>query len=77
MAIKSAVNWHEKWYFSSNFFQYISESGYFVFSNAWAMVHCKCQNKSWSLESLDYDYEELVSTKQIIINLCNSHFICQ
>ena len=40
MAIKSAVNWQEKWYWFSNFFQYISEFGYFVFSKAWAIVHC-------------------------------------
>lgn len=37
--IRSAVNWQVKWYLSSYFFQYISESGYFVFSNAWAMLH--------------------------------------
>ena len=39
--IISAVNWQEKWYFSSYFFQYMSESGYFVFSRAWAILHCK------------------------------------
>lgn len=40
MAIISAVNWQEKWYFSSYFVQYMSESGYLVFSKAWAILHC-------------------------------------
>lgn len=39
MAIRSAVNWHEKWYWFSKSFQYMSELGYFVFSKAWAIVH--------------------------------------
>ena len=34
IAIKSAVNWHEKWYFGSNDFQLTSESSYLVFSKA-------------------------------------------
>jgi hypothetical protein len=41
IAIISVVNWQEKWYFSSKFFQNMSESGYLVFSRAWAMLHCK------------------------------------
>lgn len=40
IAIKSAVNWHEKWYFASRSFHFTSESSYFVFSRACAMVPC-------------------------------------
>lgn len=46
MAMRSAVNWHEKWYFSSNCFQKMSDSGYLVFSKACAMLHCKPEDKA-------------------------------
>lgn len=38
IAIKSAENWQEKWYLGSNSFHLMSESSYFVFSNACAIV---------------------------------------
>lgn len=34
MAIRSAVNWQEKWYWLSNLSKYMSELGYLVFSKA-------------------------------------------
>lgn len=52
MAIRSAVNWHEKWYWLSNLSKYMSELGYLVFSKAWAMVHCKYVQTIKHLENL-------------------------
>ena len=40
IAIRSAVNWHAKWYWASFSRQRSAECGYFDFSSAWAMVHC-------------------------------------
>jgi hypothetical protein len=41
MAIISAVNWQEKWYFWSSSLHLTSESSYFVFSRACAIVPCQ------------------------------------
>lgn len=40
MAMVSAMNWQEKWYFGSSSFHLMSESSYLVFSKACAMVPC-------------------------------------